>query len=195
VENNGYVPETDDFSDCDTDKVIGITTMDNTASAITVPFRVSAVERRLLLVPTQDTQRKQIDSLIECNTELAASIRDLNTSWSVERQNLIKDVRDIHDKVNQWANEERHIKEKIDHLEKSIQGDGVDRSVPLRLHSLEQADKYHERQIKEIREKDIKELRDDRKKSQWLFYGTLATLIVGIVLEALRFALEKKILP
>ena len=149
--------------------------------------RLDSVTEELSLVPTHDSPREQIQSLINCTTELVGSLRDLNTSWSVERTKLIHKVDDMDRKVDNLVNSQTNMKEKLSGIELFIEGDGHDRPVDQRLQALEIEHKHQQQALKDIRDKDLKEIRDERRRMYWLFFGTVATIVVGIVIEISKY--------
>jgi hypothetical protein len=139
------------------------------------------------LIQVNQEQSRQIASLVSSVTAQSESVRIMSTSWLDRSTDLIKTVEVIERKVDGIVNVQHNMEEKLNHVEQVIDGNDRDQPLDRRIHSLEMEQTHQKSELRTIRDKDLKEIKDERKRMYWLFFGALAALVTGIVIEVVKY--------
>jgi len=117
------------------------------------------------------------ERLLEAISQLVDGLRDMTSSWAVERSDLIKDVRLIKDKMVDLE----LMKAKVDDIDEFIKG-GDDGHLGERM-------AIHEHKIKTL-ESEHHNRQKERSRTFWTVISLIATVFAGIAVEAVKIALE-----
>ena len=142
---------------------------------------------------SEDGSDDRIGVLVTSVTSLTDSLRDMSTSWAVERTQLVRDVKEIREKTNKIDT----LATDLEGIKRFIEGDGKDHHVGQRLHGLDLRNEQRDRDVAELKREAEKvetalNLRLDKMDSQhqklmWGIIGAAVAALGACVMELVRF--------
>jgi hypothetical protein len=139
----------------------------------------------------------RIDNLVTSVTALTDSLRDMSTSWVVERTQLIHDVREIREKATKIDT----LAADMEGIKRFIEGDGKDHHVGQRLHGLDLRNEQRDKEIADVKREAEKtetalSLRLDKMDAQhqrlmWAIVGASVTALGACIMELVQFLGKK----
>jgi hypothetical protein len=128
-------------------------------------------------IPEGDADNSRVDRLIDACAMLSDSIRDMSTSWSVERARLIKKI----DEMDHKLADVPLIKREVEDISGFISG-GNKGHLGERIHE-------HALKIEDL-ERAHRDRQREKSKSFWVMVAFFTTVGGGAIVEGLKLLLE-----
>jgi hypothetical protein len=127
--------------------------------------------------PFKGGEHENVEKLLEAVSQLVDGLRDMTTSWSVERTDVIKDIRVIKDKMVDLE----LMKAKVDDIEEFIkggEGGHLGQKIAVYDHKIKALESEHHNRQKE------------RSRTFWTVISLVATVFAGVVVEVVKLMVE-----